>query len=719
MRKYFLTLLLFFINLGTFASTSSDTHLETTSIIYDKNTGKFTTVGDVDIDYKSNKLKTTNIEYDTNTKEISTKETIDITNSNTQMQTRNLVINTEQDKASLGKIDIKFGQNSYAKADSATMEDSNRVVLHDVEYTACKEGVNDCSNPPTWKIGANNIYHNRDTGSLFYTNALLYMWDVPVFYLPVLQNYTPNIKNKTGLLIPKFGTSSNLGSVLQLPLFVKLNDYNDMTITPMMTSKKGTLWIGEYRTNQVFGTSVTNGSFKAKDDTENKRWYINTKNYFEINDIWRGKINIEKSSDDTYLRLYDFTSDPWLASQVELEGALNRSYLTANMYFYQDLRDITNGYTPKIIPIINYKRVSNPNSTGGFWDFNFNTSHVIIDYANDTFRNETNFRTSSILKYNQPIKTSGGHLFNFGIEGRGDLFVLDDVINTNTASGYYSGTKSRSNVSADLIWKYPLYRSFSNNIQIIEPIVEFITSPKKSSNSAIPNMDSKYMELDVENLFSTDRFSGYDIFESGSRVNYGFNFIQNYANNQKISLFLGQNYNINVPDDIYLSNSGLKNSKGLSDIVVSLTYTPSNLLKFKYKSRISNKDFTINRSDLNLFVGPKALNLSVNYVYLKNMFIEDELPVRKDELNLYLSSQLTKMWRAFIGEKYDLYEHRTINFVSGVEYENDCFKFNVNLVNNNTRDRDYVGDKAIYFTLTFKTLGSVSSSLGVSSNNEN
>ena len=98
------------------------------------------------------------------------------------------------------------------------------------------------------------------------------------------------------------------------------------------------------------------------------------------------------------------------------------------------------------------------------------------------------------------------------------------------------------------------------------------------------------------------------------------------------------------------------------------------------------------------------------------MYIEDELSVRKDEINALLSSQLTKQWRSFIGSRYDLYQDRTIKFIAGLEYENDCFKFNINLVNNNARDRDYVGDKAIYFTLTFKTLGAVSSSFGMSSN---
>jgi LPS-assembly protein len=97
------------------------------------------------------------------------------------------------------------------------------------------------------------------------------------------------------------------------------------------------------------------------------------------------------------------------------------------------------------------------------------------------------------------------------------------------------------------------------------------------------------------------------------------------------------------------------------------------------------------------------------------MFIEDGDSVKSDELYAYVSSQLTRNWKVFVGNRYDLDQHRSIKFLSGLEYENDCFKFNINLVNDYTRDKDYVGDKSIYFTLAFKTLGSISSSFGVSS----
>ena len=718
MKSLLLSILFtFLLSINVFADTKKqDTFVETEEIIYDKNTGIFTSVGYTDIDYNENKLKTKTLEFDTNTNEIIAKGDIDVNNKDGKMTTEDMVINTKSENATIGKTDMSFGENSYVSSKSAEMITKDKIILHDVEYTACKEGLSGCGDSPTWKIGAKKIKHDTQDNSLTYSNALLYLFDVPIFYLPYLVSYTPQVKNKTGFLFPSFGTSSNLGYVAQVPFFVKINPYNDMTITPMFTSDKGTLFITEYRTNQDSFQSITNASFKSKyDDDEDKRWYLKTKNYFEINDVWRGIANIERASDNTYLRLYDFNSDPWLSSQIGIEGSYNRSYLTANTYFYQDLRNLPNGYTPKVLPIIDYRRVSEPNSHGGYWDLNLNTAHIIKDYKNAGVKDETNFRTSSIIKYIQPFKTSGGHLFDLTLGARGDLYVLDDIHNTDDITGmaYYSGTKTRGEVSADLMWKYPLYRSYGNRTEILQPVVQFITSNKQSGDPEIPNMDSKYMELEVENLFSSDRFSGYDVFESGTRVNYGLNFIQHYDNNQKLSLFIGQNFNIDVPDDIYLENSGLKNDRGLSDIVADISYSPSDFFKLQYKTRMSNNNFRIHRNDVNLYIGPKALNLTVNYVYLRNMFIEDDLPVRKDEINAYLSSQLTNNWRIFAGNRYDLYENRDINIIGGVVYENDCFKFGLNVINEFTRDKDYVGDKAVYFSLTFKTLGTVSSSFGL------
>lgn len=717
-RLVILSLLLcFFMHTSVSAKDSTPTFFEANEVVYDKSSGKFTTIGKAIIDYNDSKLSTNTLEFDTNTDEIKASGDIHITGTDSIINTEEMIINTKNESVLIGATDIEFGENSYAKSQKTEMIGKDKIILYDVEYTACKEGLNDCGETPTWKIGANKITHDTTDGSLTYTNSLLYFLDIPILYLPYLINYTPDITNKTGLLFPSFGSSSSLGTIFRIPVFIKINEYNDMTLTPMFTSEKGMLFIGEYRTNQSFGTSITSGSFKPPKNDEEKRWYIKTENNFEINDIWRLIIDFERTSDDTYLRSYDFDSDPWLSSNIGLEGASGRSYLTANTYFYQDLRNLTDGYTPMVLPIIDYTRVSEPNSVGGFFDFNVNTAHIIREYVNKEEKDETSFRTSSSLKYSQPFKTSNGQLFNITLEGRADLYVLDDILqntSTPTTQNYYTGSKSRNNITADIMWKYPLYRSLNNRTEILEPVIQLIASPKRQLNTLIPNMDSKYMELEAENLFSTNRFSGYDVFESGNRVNYGLNFVQNYSNNQSTTFFIGQNYNIDVPDNVYLENSGLKNDSGLSDIVASFTYNPISTLQFKYKTRISNSNFTMNRNDVGLYVGTPALNFSLNYIYLKNMYIEDELSTQKDEININLSSRITRNWSAFLGNRYNLNTEKNIDIRGGIGYENDCFKFNLNFINEFTQDRDYEGNKAVYFTFTFKTLGAISTNFNVS-----
>ena len=207
----FYFLLIFLTSVNAFSQTTEDTTFETSEVIYNKNTGVFTSVGYSDIKYKNNDLRTKTLEFDTNTKEILAKGNVNITNPTGNITTQNLIINTENENASIGKTNVSFGQNSYASSERAEMIDKNKVILHNVEYTACKEGLEGCGDTPTWKIGASKIKHDTQDGSLVYSNALIYLFDTPIFYLPYLINYAPHIKNKTGFLFPSFGTSSNLG----------------------------------------------------------------------------------------------------------------------------------------------------------------------------------------------------------------------------------------------------------------------------------------------------------------------------------------------------------------------------------------------------------------------------------------------------------------------------------------------------------------------------
>ncbi len=720
MIKILITFLLFLPNLLLANTPSKNTAIfDTDEIIYDKNTGKFTSRGTVNIKYNDKDIVTDKIEYDTKTSEIKTIGKVDFKggSDNTKLESNDFVINTKNDTVNFGMMDMQFGYSSFIRANSASMQNNKKISFNDVEYTACKEGLKKCSGTPTWKISASKISHNKENSSLTFKNMFFYMWNVPILYLPYFRNHVDKSGNKTGFLIPKFGNSSYLGSVIKTPFLLKLSNYNDLTLTPMFTSLHGNLINAEYRHNYKYGTNVTNISYKNKYEKEKNRWYFKTNNYIEINDTWRLNANIERASDDTYLRLYRSNYDPWLLSRITLEGSFEKSYLTANLYSYQDLRNLSNGYVPRIFPIINYRTLTEPNKYGGYFDINLNTANTMLDYVSDNTKDEYSFRSSGIIRFLQPYKTTGGHLFNLGLDLRGDMFMLKNV-NTGIGNNYYTGTKGRLNTGVDLSWKYPLYRQLNNKTEIFEPQIQFIHSPKYNKSENIPNIDSKYLELTMENMFNHNRFAGFDLYESGTRLNYGLNLVQNYKNNRVLGFFIGQNYNINTPDNLYFENSGLSNKSGFSNIIASTYYSPNKYLTFKYKARIDNKHMEIKRHDLYTYTGTDRLNLTLNYSYLKDMIVEHELPVNKNEAGVYISSKITKHWRIFAGERYDLYIKNNIQVLTGLAYENDCFTFDLNFVNNSTKDRDYKGDKAFYFTLKFKTLGSVSSSFNVNNLDE-
>jgi LPS-assembly protein len=610
----------------------------------------------------------------------------------------------------------RSADKAYASADSARMEGKEVLRLEGVEYTACAEGRPGCPDVPAWRIRAGGITENLEDHSMWYRNAVLYMWDVPVFYLPVLYSYDPTVKDKTGLLTPSIEADSTLGTVYKQPLFVKINDYNDMTITPKMTSNRGVIWDGEYRTNQKYMAASARGSYKGGDeyyaaDPSAARWYFRSVGDAEFSDVWRASFDIERTSDKTYMRIYELNSSPWTTSTAALEGIRNRSYLTARFYEYQNMRTLPNDYTPLVLPVVDYSRSFDPNSLGGVAEFKFNSARIIREYRDPNILDEGYVRASSIARYAQPVQTDWGGVATFAAAVRGDFYSLSDIGGPGAANAY-SGSQSRGSASASIKLEAPMYRKSRAGVgEILEPIVQVVSSPKHSASPNIPNMDSKFMEVDAFNLFEEDRFAGYDVFESGARANYGLRYSR--SGSEKLSVFVGQNYNIDVPEDLYTDGSGLKNGSGFSDVVASVQYVPAPFLSVNYKTRLEQETLAVNRHDLSLGVGPPAFRFSSSYVYFKSMYVEDEEPIRKDEAQFSLSSRLTAYLDANTWVRYDLEKSKVLSRGGSVVYSNNCLRFALNLYEEFTSDADYLGKRSISFTLALKTLGEISSSFNI------
>ena len=55
---------------------------------------------------------------------------------------------------------------------------------------------------PPWQLSAEKIQHNKKKQTIYYKNALLKVYDIPVMYFPRFFHPDPTVDRKSGFLIP-------------------------------------------------------------------------------------------------------------------------------------------------------------------------------------------------------------------------------------------------------------------------------------------------------------------------------------------------------------------------------------------------------------------------------------------------------------------------------------------------------------------------------------
>src|SRR5947209_17843658 len=104
--------------------------------------------------------------------------------------------------------------------------------------------------------------------------------------------------------------------------------------------------------------------------------------------------------------------------------------------------------------------------------------------------------------------------------------------------------------------------------------------PNESDAGKIPNEDAQSLVYDTSNLFSVDKFSGYDRVEGGGRANAGVQATTQFDRGGAVKVLFGQSYQLfgmnsyAVQDSINTGvDSGLQ--KPRSDYVASVAYSPN------------------------------------------------------------------------------------------------------------------------------------------------
>lgn len=596
----------------------------------------------------------------------------------------------------IDNIRAVLADGSRLTAARGERKDGAVTTMHEATYTPCFPCAEDPDRAPLWQVRAVKVVHDQNEKIIEFSHSWLDISGVPVFYLPYLSQPDPTVKRKTGLLIPGFGQSSDLGFVAQVPVFVVLSDSQDATITPWVTSEEGPVLEGQYRQALAHGKIDVSAS-GTRDSRQRWRGHVDGESRFDFSERWRGGLEVERTSDRTYLRRYGFDNEQTLTSRIFAESFVNRrDYFVGQAIAFQNLEDDVDQETiPYVAPWFDYVHFSEQDRFGGRTDLRLDAVALTREDGTDTRR------LSSRAEWQRPFVGPLGDLITVSAALWGDGYNVDEL-RTGGRQDDFSGFSGRVFPQAGAQWRMPLVRDGESVQQIVEPIGELILAPTYGNPRRIPNEDSQDFELEDTNLFGFDRFPGIDRVDEGPRVNYGLNWSAFGLGGAAASAFVGQSYAFNDDDD-FGPGTGLEDK--ISDVVSAVDLRPVPWLDLLYRNRIDHNSFELKRNEFGAEVGVDAVRLRGTYVRYDGQ-PQNDLRGR-EEVEYTLDTQLTRFWRSRFFGTTDIRSESQREIGLRVIYEDECFIFSTELARENFRDKDVEPTNIVFFRLGFKTLGDI------------
>jgi len=599
-----------------------------------------------------------------------------------------------------------FQDGSRIAAAGGRRIDGTVTEMYKGVYSPCYLCAENPNNPPVWQVTAVKVRHDQEEKIIEFTGSWLEIDGTPVFYVPYFYQPDPTVDRKTGLLVPTFGASSDIGFFVQQPVYFVLSPQSDLTLTPWITTNEGPLLEGQYRQAFDQGNMRFDGSI-LRDSHQRVRGHIFGEARYDINDNWRAGLDVQRAQGKTYLRRYNFSDDSVLTSRLFAERFEQTNYFVGQAISFQGLRDDdNNNEVPVVAPKLDYYYVSGIDSLGGRTNIHFDTAAFTREDGGD------NQRISTRADWELPFVGAVGDVFKVSAALWGDAYNSSNI-RRSPDNDRYTGTSGRLFPQAGVEWRMPFVRDGESVQQIVEPIVEGIIAPNFGNPSSIPNEDSQDFEYDESNVFGFQRFAGLDRVEQGPRFNYGLNW--SFFDNEegRASFFAGQTYRF-YKDHDFPNGSGLESN--LSNVVTSIDISPQQYFDLTYRNRIDVSNGEVRRHELGSNIGTPALNTSVRYVFFDKQESdensddegEDEEGIvtqDRQELDFAINAQLTRMWRARIRGIRDLEANSQRSIGLTLSYEDECLLFSVGYRRRNFDDRDLEASDAIFFRVTFKTIG--------------
>ncbi|MGB7419396.1 MAG: LPS assembly protein LptD [Erythrobacter sp.] len=594
---------------------------------------------------------------------------------------------------------LRAGGRLAARA--ASRGEQGVILLDDAAYTACAVIDEDgCDKSPSWRITAERVVYDPDNARVRFTGATLELFGAQVLPLPGLTLRTDG-GPQSGFLIPNIRVTQVNGVELSGEYYWRLAENRDLTlgafvfsdVAPMVSAQwRHLTQKGAYQITGYATSSSRVANFGAVPTTQSDpRGYLFANGRFLFSEHWSLTGSIRLASDRTFLRRYDLSRDDRLRSTVNLERIDDDSYFSLAGWATQTLRiNAEQGQIPLALPAFDYRHDIDEPVLGGSIQLQANTLSLIRNEGQDTQR------AFAGARWDLKTLTGLGQVVTFTALARGDVYNTQNTLQTLTQ--VYRGNEgwtARGVATAAMDIEWPFVGEAFGGTQVLTPRVQLVTSPP-IRNLAVPNEDSRAIDLEDTNLFALNRFPGYDRVEDGTRVTYGLDW-QLTRPGWRVMSTIGQSYRFSAKPVIFPDGTGL--SEQVSDIVGRTEVRFRDNVSFVHRFRLDKDNFAIRRNEIDAAIGTRRNYIEVGYLRLdRNIQTVEDLRDREE---------VRAAGRVTIGPYWSVFGSGIVNLTSaeedpvfepdgfepirtrlGVAYRDDCIEFGATW----TRDFITAGD---------------------------
>lgn len=564
---------------------------------------------------------------------------------------------------------------------------SARTKLYGLTYTTC---------PPhdvAWSLHASRVTLNNEQEIGYAHDAWISFKGVPLLWLPYM-SFPLTGARKSGFLSPSFSQGGTNGLDIEVPYYWNIAPNMDMTITPRFLSRRGLMAIGTYR--WLFPD--TSGQFHAE-YLPHDRQANRTRSLFQMNDSsqiashWNVSTYLDYVSDPNYFD--DFGTSLRQVAQTFQTRRITATYQVPAGSAFVALED--DAPIDSAIPSP-YRKLPEIGMKFSWPDFR---TGLTPSFGNDFTRFTGPGLRGALRDDLQPgISENLGGASWYATPA---LSIDETHYNLAAFNGLPAQTLNRSAPIFSIDSGLDFERTLGKGgwlTQTLEPRAFYLYVPYRDQ-SAIPIFDTYQPPLDMQQLFSTNRFVGPDRLGDANQLSLALTsrFLNNASGEQLLSLGLGQifyfrNRDVTLPGQP-------PETTARSDYVGQLSANLGGHLSTNLVADYNPYTHDFDQGYIGFRYQPGTYQvLNLGYLYRQGQL---------DQTDVSFAWPVAGHWSVVGRWNYSVLDHQTLENMLGLQYESCCWRFRI--VERRFVTLNGQGNSALFLELQLKGLGSLGNRL--------